>query len=406
MAATDAKIQALLAKLKALMPDVHIYNGSWLRTWDKSQKEVDATLILAELLELLYKKNVSLKVFDGSSAVSIFRDQSTRTRSSFASACALLGLSVLDMDETKSQVAHGETVRETAAMLSFMTEAIGIRDDLFIGEGHKYETEVAGTCEEMGKCGVLPQAPGVINLQCDEDHPTQAMADMRHLIDQFGGVENLKGKKIAMTWAYSPSYGKPLSVPQAIIALMTRYGMHVTLAHPEGYELLPQVLEVAEKNAAASGGKFEVVHSMTEAFKGADIVYPKSWGTQVLMKERIALLKQGGASAAAIKELDKKAIAESEKYQKDWECTEEKMKLTTNGQALYMHCLPADITDVSCKHGEVAATVFERYRTRTYKEAGHKPYVIASMIMLCRFPNTAELVEKLISRNAPRCFSK
>ena len=73
-----------------------------------------------------------------------------------------------------------------------------------------------------------------VNLQCDIDHPTQSMADMLHIIHTFGGVENLKGKKIAMTWAYSPSYGKPLSVPQGIIGLMTRMGMDVVLAHPEG----------------------------------------------------------------------------------------------------------------------------------------------------------------------------
>jgi len=131
------ELEQILKQLEVLLPKCNLYNGHWLRTWDKTQEELEATRLVARALELLYKQNVSCRVFDGSSAVSIFRDQSTRTRSSFASASALLGLSVLDMDETKSQVAHGETVRETAAMLSFMTEAIGIRDDLFIGEGHK-----------------------------------------------------------------------------------------------------------------------------------------------------------------------------------------------------------------------------------------------------------------------------
>ncbi len=96
-----------------------------------------------------------------------------------------------------------------------------------------------------------------MNLQCDVDHPTQCMADMLHIIHQFGGVENLKGKKIAMTWAYSPSYGKPLSVPQGVIGLMTRFGMDVVLAHPEGYEVMPEVEEIARKNAAATGGSYK-----------------------------------------------------------------------------------------------------------------------------------------------------
>ena len=103
------------------------------------------------------------------------------------------------------------------------------------------------------------------------------MADMLHIINTFGGVENLKGKKVAMTWAYSPSYGKPLSVPQGVVGLMTRFGMDVVLAHPEGYDIMPEVEEVAKKNAAENGGSFTKTNSMAEAFKDADIVYPKSW---------------------------------------------------------------------------------------------------------------------------------
>ena len=118
-----------------------------------------------------------------------------------------------ELDESTSQIAHGETVRETAAMISFLTEVIGIRDDMFLGEGHKYMTQVSDALCEGSTKGVLLQRPAVVNLQCDLDHPTQSLADLRHLISTFGGVEALKGKKLAMTWAYSPSYGKPLSVP-------------------------------------------------------------------------------------------------------------------------------------------------------------------------------------------------
>jgi len=401
----SAEFDAILAKLEKLMPEVHMYGGDFLRTWDHSKAEIDALIYTAQALHELYKKNISCNVFEGSCAVSIFRDQSTRTRSSFASACSLLGLNVLDMDESKSQVAHGETVRETAAMLSFLTEVIGIRDDLFLGEGHKYELEVARTCKECQKEGVLPQPTCVVNLQCDEDHPTQATADLCHLAEYFGGLENLKGKKIVMSWAYSPSYGKPLSVPQSIIALMTRYGMNVTLAHPEGYDLIPEIVEVAKKNAKENGGSFEIVHDMKAAFKDADVVYPKSWASIPNMQERIKLLRAGAASKDALKALDKKALEESKKFI-DWQCTPEMMKLTKDGKALYMHCLPADISGVSCERGEVTADVFDQYRIQTYKEAGNKPYTIAAMILLCRFPNVLSLLRAIAKRNAPRCFTR
>ena len=141
-------------------------------------------------------------------------------------------------------------------MISFMADVIGIRDDMYIGKGNKYMHEVVDAVTAGNKDGILEQKPTLVNLQCDIDHPTQAMADMLHIIHEFGGVENLKGKKLAMTWAYSPSYGKPLSVPQGIIGLMTRFGMDVVLAHPEGYEVFEDVEKVAKENAEKSGGSF------------------------------------------------------------------------------------------------------------------------------------------------------
>ena len=116
---------------------------------------------------------------------------------------------------------------------------------------------------------------------------------MLHIIHEFGGVENLKGKKLAMTWAYSPSYGKPLSVPQGIIGLMTRFGMDVVLAHPEGYEVFEDVEKVAKENAEKSGGSFTKTNDMAEAFKDADIVYPKSWAPFAAMEKRTELYGNG-----------------------------------------------------------------------------------------------------------------
>jgi ornithine carbamoyltransferase len=81
---------------------------------------------------------------------------------------------VQDLDEGKSQIAHGETVRETANMISFLTEVIGIRDDMFLGAGHTYMLEVAEALDDGFAQGVLPQRPAIVNLQCDIDHPTQA----------------------------------------------------------------------------------------------------------------------------------------------------------------------------------------------------------------------------------------
>ena len=370
-----------------------LYGKDFLLTWDKTVPELKLILQTAELLKKLYEQNVSLRVFDTGLAISNFRDNSTRTRFSFASASNLLGLAVQDLDEGKSQIAHGETVRETANMISFLTQIIGIRDDMFIGKGHTYMQEVGQALDDGFRQGVLPQRPGIVNLQCDIDHPTQSMADLCWLKEHFGSLENLRGKKIAMTWAYSPSYGKPLSVPQGIIGLITRFGMEVTLAHPQGYDLMPDVVELARKQAQQNGGAFQQVATMEEAFAGADIVYPKSWASFEVMKKRTDLYANN--DHAGIKELEKACLAQNATF-KNWECDEAKMKLTKGGKALYMHCLPADITDVSCKAGEVAASVFERYRIPTYKEAGYKPYVIAAMMLTNRMQDVVGTIADLM----------
>ena len=225
---------------------------------------------------------------------------------------------------------------------------------MFIGEGHKYQKTFMDAVKEGYRDGILEQQPTLVNLQCDVDHPTQCMADMLHVIHYFGGVENLKGKKVAMTWAYSPSYGKPLSVPQ--------------------------------------GSKFHKTNSMAEAFKDADIVYPKSWASYAAMEERTKLYAAGDKEG--IDALEKRLLAQNAQH-KDWACTEEMMKLTKDGKALYLHCLPADITGLSCTEGEVDNSVFDRYIVPLYKQASYKPYIIAAMIFMAQVKDPVKALMEL-----------
>ena len=398
----DKKLQGYIDKLNKLNFK-EMYNGDFFLTWEKTDDELEAVFTVAEALRYMRENNISTKVFESGLGISLFRDNSTRTRFSFASACNLLGLEVQDLDETKSQIAHGETVREAANMISFMADVIGIRDDMYIGKGNKYMHEVVDSVTQGNKDGVLEQKPTLVNLQCDIDHPTQCMADMLHIINTFGGVENLKGKKVAMTWAYSPSYGKPLSVPQGVVGLMTRFGMDVVLAHPEGYDIMPEVEEVAKKNAAENGGSFTKTNSMAEAFKDADIVYPKSWAPFAAMEKRTDLYAEG--DQAGIDALEKELLAQNAEH-KDWCCTEELMSTTKDGKALYLHCLPADINGVSCKDGEVEASVFDRYRDPLYKEASYKPYIIAAMILLAKQKDITGTLEALADKATPRHFGE
>jgi len=392
------QLQEQIEKLAGLDSD-GMFQDDFLLTWDRSDDEIAAVFRTAEILRGMRTMNISSRSFDSGLAISLFRDNSTRTRFSFSSAANLLGLSVQDLDEGKSQIAHGETVRETANMVSFMADVIGIRDDMYIGKGNSYMREVSAAVKQGYKAGILEQRPTIVNLQCDIDHPTQSMADALHLIQHFGGVENLRGKKIAMSWAYSPSYGKPLSVPQGVVGLMTRFGMEVVLCHPDGYGIMPEVEEVAEQNVRAGGGSFTRTDSMAEAFSDADVVYPKSWAPFKAMEQRTELYENNDLDG--IKQLENELLAQNARFKK-WECTEELMSLTRNKEALYMHCLPADISGLSCQQGEVASSVFDRYRDPLYKEASFKPYVIAAMIFLARFSRPEEKLRYLLDRNQKR----
>jgi ornithine carbamoyltransferase len=177
--------------------------------------------------------------------------------------------------------------------------------------------------------------------------------------------------------------------------------MNIELAYPEGYDLIPEVVDLARKNSAENGGSFNVSHSMKEAIIDADIVYPKSWAPFHIMQQRTELLKN--ADRSGLKDLEQVCLANNAKF-KDWEYNADMMNVTKNKDALYMHCLPADISGVSCREGEVNAEVFEKYRLRTYIEAGYKPYIIAAMMFTNRFENPADILQGILNRGNKRVF--
>jgi len=186
-------IENLLAQLSSKIDGN--YGEDFLQTWDKNDNAISATITTAQILKQFNQNNLSAKAFDSGLAISIFKDQSTRTRYSFNSAANLLGLLPVELDLGKSQVTHGETLYETINMISFLTRTIGVRDDVYLGEGAQYIQEVAKAVADGFCKKVLHYRPSVINLQSDIDHPTQSMSDLVHLAEHFGGLEKVKGKK-------------------------------------------------------------------------------------------------------------------------------------------------------------------------------------------------------------------
>jgi hypothetical protein len=156
-------------------------------------------------------------------------------------------------------------------------------------------------------------------------------------------------------------------VPQGLIMLLTRFGANITLAHPKGYKLMDRCLDDANRFSKESGGSFNVTDNMDEAFKGAVAVYPKSWGPYELMLKRV-----GEKDDSKLKALEKQMLEQNAQY-KDWICDERRMGLTEKGDALYMHCLPADIG------AEVTPGIMKKHVVNVAKEANKKVYVIMAI---------------------------
>ncbi len=371
-----------------------LHGKSLMLTTDWSAQELETLLNVAARFAARDRAGESNALIPNELGYAVFFDNSTRTKSAWAGAVTRLGMNPVIVDGSSTQVAHGETAVETGAMLGMNAHAMGIRHDLILGEGNTFMRDVEkGISDYLAATDNARKVP-LVNLQCDIDHPTQSLADLSWLREHFSagrasldapgrasldaGPDAIRGKKIGVSWAYSPSYAKPLSVPQGLITLLTRFGADVTLAHPKGYELMPSCMQAAAAQAKESGGSFKTTNTMDEAFEGAHVVYPKSWGPYDLMLERVDANRE--ADKARMGEIEQRALTRNADFT-DWICDERRMALTDAGDALYMHCLPADIG------AEVTEGVMEKHRVNLAREANWKVYVIMALLAVAKVPS-------------------
>ncbi len=313
----------------------------WIATQDWSVAEIDQLLALSGELKRRFRAGEPTIVLPHKTIFLLFFDNSTRTRNSFEAGATQLGAHAHFISSETSQVAHGESAKDTGVILSRYGHGIAIRHDKIPGEGNAYMREVARWADKP-----------VINMQCDVDHPCQTLADLMTIREKLG--PDLRGKRIAVSWAYTRTYAKPLSVPQGLITLLTRFGLDVVLAHPPEFRLMPDQIALAEQNARASGGGFRIVHDMAEACAGADVVYPKSWGCLDLFAR------------------PEESLALGERY-RPWICDERLMARAHPG-ALYMHCLPAD------RGVEVTDAVIDGPQSVVYDEAENRLHTCKALM--------------------------
>jgi ornithine carbamoyltransferase len=306
----------------------------YISTADWTVEELGVALDVSGELKKKFKDGEPHRLLVDKTLFMIFLDLSTRTRNAFEAGMTQLGGHAHFIDAKTSQIAHGESPRDMGIILSSYGHGIAIRHDKVPGEGNSYMRAVAANAD----------AP-VINLQCDIDHPTQQLADLMTIEEVFG-TRDLSGMKICVSWAFAPSYAKPMSVPQGLALLLPRFGADVTIARPPEFRLMPDVMKQAHELAAEGGGTLTEVDDMEAGFEGAQVVYPKSWGAEHLFGDEAA------------------ALALNERY-RDWICDGRRMKIAADG-AIYMHCLPAD------RGHEVTDEVIDGPQSVVFQEAENR----------------------------------
>jgi ornithine carbamoyltransferase len=314
----------------------------YLTDMDFSLGELETVFALAADLKRQFALNIPHRLLPDKTLFMLFFDNSTRTRNSFEAGMTQLGGHAHDLTPDKLQIAHGENAKDTASVLSRYGHAIAVRHTVF-GEGHRYLRDVAANSR-------VP----VYNMQCDVYHPFQILADLMTIRERFG--TNLGGVKLAVSWTSAPNYVRPISVPQSLILLATRLGMEVTLAHPPEFALAPEVVEQARQNARGAGGGLAITTDMNEAFCGAHVVYPKSWGPLMhttRKEEGLALIKRYPG----------------------WCCDATRMRLA-RPEAVYMHPLPAD------RGAEVTDEVIDGPQSVVYDEAENRLHVQKAVMAL------------------------
>jgi ornithine carbamoyltransferase len=316
----------------------------FISTADWSVDELELALDIAAELKAAFKSGDAHRLLGDKTLFMIFLDLSTRTRNAFEAGMTQLGGHAHFIDANTSQIAHGESPRDMGIILSSYGHGIAIRHDKIPGEGTAYMRAVAEHSETP-----------VINLQCDEDHPTQQLADLMTIEEHFG-TRNLEGMKVCVSWAYAPSYAKPMSVPQGLALLLPRFGANLVIARPPEYRLMSHVMKRAQQLAEEGGGSITEVEDMDEGFANAEVVYPKSWGAEHLFSN------------------ESEALALNARY-KDWICNRQRMELASVG-AIYMHCLPAD------RGYEVTDEVIDGPQSVVFQEAANRLHTGKALLAL------------------------
>ena len=298
------------------MSHADLFGKDLITTQEWSLEELRTVLEYSKELKNAYHTGTLPRILDRKTLFMLFYSGSTRTRCSFEAAMTNLGGHAQMLAPDTMRLKEGETVADTANVLDRYGHGLGIRIleaavGYVYGRGNKVLRDYAAACK-------IP----IINMADDMYHPCQSLTDILTIQEK---LRKWEGKKFVFSWAYS-KHARSWCSAQAAILAATRFGMDVTLAHPEGFDLDPEIINSCEQNANDAGQDFTITHDVKDAYDGAHVVYPRCWTSTACMK-------------AGIDKFGSDKEQELHDAHKDWICNKDLMDLTDK-KSLYMHCLP------------------------------------------------------------------
>ncbi|KJJ40809.1 ornithine carbamoyltransferase [Bacillus subtilis] len=298
-----------------------LYGKDLLTLKDLSEQDINA--LLAEAGEL--KQNKIQPIFQGKTLAMIFEKSSTRTRVSFEAGMAQLGGSALFLSQKDLQLGRGETVADTAKVLSGYVDAIMIRT---------FEHEKV---EELAKEADIP----VINGLTDKYHPCQALADLLTIKEIKG---ELKGVKVAYI-------GDGNNVAHSLMIGCAKMGCDISIASPKGYEVLDEAVEAAKSAALQTGASITLTADPIEAVKDADVIYSDvftSMGQEAEEQERLAVFAPYQVNAGLVSH--------------------------AKPDYTFLHCLPAH------REEEVTAEIIDGPNSAVFQQAENRLHVQKALL--------------------------
>jgi len=340
---------------------MNLHGRDFICTQDWALDELMAALDLAARMKRDRFSDRWASILRHKTFLMFFFNPSVRTRISFEAAATELGGHAQFMTPSagrfKTEKQAGETVEDAAQVIARYAAGIGIRilEDKVpcYGAGDEMLLEYARWAD----------AP-IINMADDRFHPCQALADVMGWAEWYGqgpgrpNYEALRGKKLLLTWG-SGALARSWCSVQAALLIASRFGMQVTMAYPEGYDLDPEVIGWTKENCAANGAAFQVTHEADSGYEGAHVVYSRNWVSPDAYKDGV---------------FQKQAEIEKAMAYQGWTTTAARMARTED--AIFTHPMPVD------RGSEVTDEVASGPRSAIYDIAENRLHVQKAIMTL------------------------